>query len=111
MKIIVPVMYPFPQIVFNADKETLTTIAELLTVIHMNGSTDPLCCQMMGLDKSANGIPSITFTDTMSNALGGCGFATTWAEQHHGLDWDESASYRRAWAAHIADHINKGLNK
>ena len=111
MKIIVPAMHPFPQIVFDADKETFTAIAELLTVIHRIGSTEALCLQMMELDKSADGMPSSTFTDAMNTALGNCGFATTWVYLRHGLDWNESASFRPAWAAHIADHINKELSK
>ena len=111
MKIIVPAMYPFPQIVFDADKETLTAIAEMLTVIHMNGSTDALCCQIMDLDESVRRYIVCTFVDAMSDALGDCGFATTWAEQYHGLDWDESARFRPAWAKHMAAYINEGLSK
>lgn len=111
MKIVVPAMYPFPKIVFNNGNETLTAIAELLMVIHMNGSTDPLCCQMMDLDKSANEMPYYAFTDAMRNAFGDCEFATTWAEQHHNLDWEESARFRPAWAKHMAAYINEALSK
>ena len=111
MKIVVPVMYPFPQIVFDSDKETLTAIAEMLLIIYETGSNEALCPQMMELDKSKDEIPSTAFTDAMTDALGDCGFATTWAEEKHGLDWEGSSSFRPSWAAHIAKHINKELSK
>lgn len=111
MKIIVPVMYPFPLIVFDADKETLIAIAEMLLMVYRIDSSEPLCWQVMELDKSKDETPSNVFTDAMADALGDCGFATTWAEVKHGLDWERAASFRPSWAAHIADHINKELSK
>ena len=111
MKIVVPAMYPFPQIVFDSDKVTLTIIAELLLTIYETGSNKALCWQMMKLDKSKDKTPSTAFTDAMADALGDCEFATTWARKKHGLDWERASSFRPSWAAHIANHINKELSK
>ena len=111
MKIVVPAMYPFPQIVFDSDKETLTVIAELLLIIYETGSNEALCWQMVELDKSKDATPSTAFTDAMDDALGDCGFATNWARKKHGLDWERASSFRPPWAAHIANHINKELGK
>ena len=111
MKIIVPAMYPFPQIVFYSDKETLTVIAKLLLTIYEIGSNRALCWQMRGLDKSKDKTLLTAFTDAMTDALGDCEFATNWARKKHGLNWERASGFRPSWAAHIATHINKELNK
>ena len=109
--IAIPAMYPFPGIRFsdNVPTEVLTDLAGILKVIHVNGEINALCWQVSELTDNYD--MRVCFADAMSYALYPHAFATSWAEASYGLDWHDSVSYRPAWAKHIADHIEKELNK
>jgi len=119
VKVQVPAMYPFPAVAFESNLETLRALAIVLTSVAKNKDTSYLCGQVShyyviiygGLGGNVEQVCKL-FLNAVADALGDCGFATTWARKTHGLkDIEDAAAYRPAWAAHMARSIYEQIGE
>lgn len=118
----IPAMYPFPAITLSGHPWHLRLIAHCLTAVE-KGDYTPLCINLdyklvshlLLLDNEEEYKFSEAhdlFVRGMRTALtiprhGGMIFnhAPQWAEYEHGISRVEAATYRPAWAWHMARHI------
>lgn len=119
VKVQVPAMYPFPAVTFEGNLETLRALAIVLTSVAKNKDTSYLCGQVSyyyviiygGLGGNVEQVCKL-FLNAVADALGDCGFATTWARKTHGLkDYEDAAAYRPAWAAHMSRSIYEQIGE
>jgi len=104
----VPAMYPFPAVNFpDKDLEALRVLASALESIHEFGTTYSLCGQVYDWEKSVSDL----FCKAISDALSGFSYLTGWACHFHGLDWEDAARCRPAYALHIAQHIREQIGE
>ena len=117
----IPAMYPLPAITLSGHPRHLRLIAHCLTSVE-KGDYTPLCINL-GLklvvhvrhhDNSCSEWDEVDeahslFVRGMRAALavpgGNYNHATLWAEYEHGLSLAEAATYRPAWAWHMARAI------
>lgn len=109
--ITIPAMWPFPAIEFEENIPALRLIATALTRLSAQNSNAPICKQVENIiadiececqdDNNDCSIACEIFDYAMRTALDYCAFAPTWAVTHHDVTYDQAASLRPAWAAHI----------
>lgn len=113
--ITVPAMCPFPAMEFEEAIPELRLIAIALTHLAALNSKAPICTQVGKIlddietkyqdDKDDFSVAWEVFEYAMQTALDDYAFAPTWAVTHHDVTYDQAASLRPAWAAHIARSI------
>ncbi len=115
----IPAMYPFPAITLSGHPRHLRLIAHCLGSVG-DGDHSPLCTnlgrklwrhlsQFENVDQEWDDTHGL-FSQGMEAALrrpyeGHFNYATQWAEHEHDLSWAEAATYRPAWAWHMARAI------